>query len=112
MERSRTLFRRVATLCLLLYIGGMVVPLLHAGEAGARHTEAHFHGPKADCAPAHDEYHCPTCQFAYGAAADTATPPHWLSASARRSSAAADPHAALGRSPDSLPDARAPPRRA
>lgn len=110
MERSGTLLRRIAALCLLLYIGGMVAPVLHAADEGPRHSEAHFHGPKSDCAPAHDELHCPPCQFAYGTAAETATPwsPFW--ASARTSPAAPDPLAAPGRSPDALPDARAPPR--
>jgi|GEM_PF-6187684 hypothetical protein len=109
MERNRTFLRYVAALCFLLYLGGVGTAVLHAAEASPVTAETHVHGPKADCPPLHDDAHCPTCHFAFGSAAELATPWAPFCPPAQGARAAAGPHVPPSSFAGSLPNARAPP---
>ena len=110
MQRTRLFLRHIATLCLLLYFGGVAVSVVHAAEQGLRSAETHMHGPKADCPQAHDELHCPACQFVFSSPAELAAPWGLAAAPEARSAVAPELRTLPSTLSACLSDARAPPR--
>lgn len=110
MQRTRLFLRHIATLCLLLYFGGVAVSVVHAAEQGPRHAETHMHGLEADCPQPHDELHCPACHFVFSSPAEPPAPWGLAAVPASRASAAPASRTRPSTLSACLSDARAPPR--